>query len=424
VKRPAPRLVAALVLAASALVVLLLPAPRARAQTGALLGTATATGSRGTYAVPNFLIVSTIFDGGGPISQAVFNTSGDATGFGSLPYPGDTAVNAPGLLSVATGKPIPFSYPFFVQATAPTTPDASTSDPSGQYSLKATATDAAATGFASMGTGASPSGAVSTSSVKTDDAGTVTAVADAAVHGINFNGVLKIASVTSHSESVLGPSDSKPATKASTTVEGVTVAGQAVLVGPNGIGVPGQSVATAPVVDALNAALKQAGLGLKTVTSQPIAGGTATSGLEVTQVGTLPIPGSPTGTMVFDFASTSTSIVAGTGAGRTAGAAAPEATGSGPSALGTTDANEVPAPPVGDSGSSVAALPATGATPARVGNARPQQGAIDAPQLLARDLRSTFRILYVVAAVGAALLLAGSALWRSRGVRMTWIPDR
>src|SRR5207245_4198424 len=45
--RPAPRLVAALVLAASALVVLLLPAPRARAQTtGAPIGTAPATGSR------------------------------------------------------------------------------------------------------------------------------------------------------------------------------------------------------------------------------------------------------------------------------------------------------------------------------------------------------------------------------------------
>ena len=419
-----PRLALAAVLAASALVVLLLPAPRARAQTsGALLGTATATGSRGTYTVPNFLIVSTIFDGGGPISQAVFNTSGDATGFGSLPYPGDTAVNAPGLLSVATGKPIPVSYPFFVQATAPTTPDATASDPSGQYSLKATATNAAATGLASMGTGASPSGAVSTSSVKTDAGGTVTAVADAAVHGINLNGVLKIASVTSHSESVLGPSDTKPVTKASTTVEGVTVAGQAVIVGPNGIGVPGQSVATAPVVEALNAALKQAGLTVKTVAAQPIAGGTATSGLEVTQTGVLPLPGSPTGNMVFDLASTSSSIVSGTGAGRTVGQPAPLAAGTGTTAAGTTGENTPPAPAVGGSGSSAAVLPSTGSTPAHLGATR-SQGAIEAPQLLARDLRSTFRILYVVVAVGAALLLAGSALWRSRGVRVAWIPDR
>ena len=424
-KRPAPRLIAAVVLAASALVVLLFPAPRARAQTtAALIGTATATGSRGTYTVPNFLIVSTIFDGGGPISQAVLNTSGDATGFGSLPYPGDTAVNAPGLLSVATGKPIPFSYPFFVQATAPTTPQASASDPSGQYALKASATDSEAMGVASMGTGASPSGSVSTSSVKTDASGAVTAVADAAVHGISLNGVLKIASVTSHSESVLGPSDTKPVTKASTTVEGVTVAGQAVLVGPNGIGVPGQSVATAPVVDALNAALKQAGLGLKTVTSQPVAGGTATSALEVTQVGALPLPGSPTGTMVFDLASTSSSIVSGTGPGRTSGQATPAAPGNPPSALGSTGESAPAAPSVGDSGSSVAALPSTGSTPAHLGRAPSQPGVVDAPQLLARDLRSTFRILYVVAAVGAALLLAGSALWRSGGVRVAWIPDR
>ena len=417
------RLALAVVLAASALVVLLLPAPHARAQTGgALLGTATATGSRGTYTVPNFLIVSTIFDGGGPISQAVFNTSGDATGFGSLPYPGDTAVNAPGLLSVATGKAIPFSYPFYVQATAPTTPQASSSDPTGQWTLKATATNSAASGLASVGTGASPSGAVSTSSVKTADDGTVSAVADAVVHGIAFNGLLKIASVTSHSETVLGPSDAKPVTKASTTVEGVTIAGQAVLVGPNGIGLPGQSVATAPVVDALNAALKQAGLGMKTVTTQPIAGGTATSGLEVTQTGVLPLPGSPTGTMVMDFASTSSSIVSGTGGGRTTAQPAPAATGEGPSALGTTES--APASSVGDSGSSAPALPSTAGAPTGLRTVRAPQGEIAAPQLLARDLRSTFRILYVVAAVGAALLLAGSALWRNRGVRVTWIPDR
>jgi hypothetical protein len=418
------RLALACVLATSALVVLLLPAPRARAQTaGALIGTATATGARGTYTVPNFLIVSTIFDGGGPISQAVLNTSGDATGFGSLPYPGDTVVNAPGLLSVATGKAIPFSYPFYVQATAPTTPVASASDPTGQLSLKATATDALASGVAGMGTGASPSSALSTSSVKTDDSGTVTAVADAAVHGINLNGVLKIASVTSHAESVLGPSDSKPTSKASTTVEGVTVAGLAVLVGPNGIGLPGQSVATQPVVDALNAVLKQAGLGLKTVTNQAIAGGLATSGLEITQTGVLPLPGSPTGTMVFDLASTSASVVSGTGAGRTSAQPAPQAPSSATSDFGTTaDSPGAPAP-AGDSGSTLAAVPSTGAAPARTGGL-PQQSAVEAPQLLARDLRSTFRLLYVVAAVGAALLLAGSALWRNRGVRVTWIPER
>lgn len=419
------RLALATVLAVSALVVLLLPAPRARAQTGgALLGTATATGARGTYTVPNFLILSTIFDGGGPVAQAVFNTSGDATGFGSLPYPGDTVVNAPGLLSVATGKAIPFSYPFYVQATAPTTPQASASDPSGQYSLKATAVDTAATGAASMGTGASPSGAVSTSSVKTDDSGTVTSVADAAIHGVDFNGVLRIGSVSSHSESVLGPSDTKPVTKASTTVTGATVGGLPVVVGPNGIGVPGQSVATAPVVDALNAALKQAGLTVKTVAAQPIAGGTSTTGLEVTQTGALPLPGSPNGTMVFDLASTSSSIVSGTGAGRTASQPAPAAAGGGPSALGTTSDAAPSAPVTGDSGLSSPALPSTAAAPARLPTIPAPQGAIAAPQLLARDLRSTFRILYVVAAVGAALLLAASALWRNRGVRVTWIPER
>jgi hypothetical protein len=417
------RVALACVLAASALVVLLLPAPRARAQTAsALIGTATATGARSTYTVPNFLIVSTIYDGGGPVSQAVFNTSGDATGFGSLPYPGDTAVNAPGLLSIATGKSIPFSYPFFVQASAPTTPTASASDPTGQYSLKATATDSGATGLAMMGAGASPSGAISTSTVKTDGSGTVTAVADAVVHGINFNGVLKIGSVTSHAESVLRPSDDKPVSKASTVVEGVTVAGQGVLVGPNGIGLPGQSLATQPVVAALNATLKQAGLGLKTVANQPVAGGLATSGLEVTQTGVLPIPGSPTGTMVFDLGATSASIVSGTGAGRSTAQATPAA-GTGPTVSGATDQGTTALPTPGDTGSAAAGVPSA-ATPVGSHAARATQGAIEAPQLLARDLRSTFRVLYVIAAIGAALLLAASTLWRNRAIRMSWVPDR
>jgi hypothetical protein len=271
-----------------------------------------------------------------------------------------------------------------------------------------------------MGTGASPAGSTTTSSVKTDASGAVTAVADATVKGIDIGGVLKIASATSHSETVLGPNDSKPVTKTSTVVEGVTVAGQSVLVGPNGIGLPGQSLATAPVTDALNGALKQAGLTVKTVAKQAVAGGATTTALEVTQVGAVPVPGSPTGTLVYDFASASTSIVSGKGGGADAGAVAEP-----PAVEGDT----VTAPATGDVPAALAAgvsgPSAVSSAPTGVRTSRTRPTTLAAQELLARtDLRSTFRILYVIGAIAAALVLTGSALWRSRGVRVNWIPDR
>jgi hypothetical protein len=320
---------------------------------------------------------------------------------------------------VGTGQSIPVTYPFFVQATTPTTPAASYADATGQYVLKATATDKEATGLATMGTGASPGGSTSTSSVKTDASGKVTAVADATVRGIDFSGVLRIASATSHSETVLGPSDAKPVTKTSTVVEGVTVAGQGVLVGPDGIGVPGQSLATQPVTDALNEALEQSGLTVKTVAKQSVAGGAATTALEVTQVGAVPVPGSPTGTMVYDFASASTSIVSGVGGGADL------------AAVESPSADDDVAGPTGEVSAALAAgvsgpPAATAVTaPAGVRTTRTRPTTLAAQEVLARsDLRGTFRILYVIGAIAAALVLTGSALWRSRGVRVNWIPDR
>ena len=57
----------------------------------------------------------------GPVAQANVDTTGKATGFGSLPYPGENAVTAPGLLTFATGVPVP-GYPFYARADHPVTP--------------------------------------------------------------------------------------------------------------------------------------------------------------------------------------------------------------------------------------------------------------------------------------------------------------
>jgi hypothetical protein len=391
----------------------------------ALVGTASATGMRGTYTVPNYLIVSTLLDGAGPIAQAILNTSGDATGFGSLPYPGDAVVNAPGLLSVGTGQSIPLSYPFFVQAATPVTPEASSSDPSGQYSLKATANDKQATGEAAIGTGASPSGGSSTSSVKTDPTGKLTVTADASVRGLAFEGVLKIGAVSSHSVTTYAPGDQKPVTKSGTDVEGVTVGGQSVGVGPEGIKLLGQSAGnSSPVIDALNGLLKQANLSVRTVSTRDINGGSTTTALEVTNVEALPVPGAPTGTMVYDIAAASTSIVAGAGGGPKALAPATPVASVGGTDVAAPDVGDTSVAPSTGSDLALGALPAAPPSAARGAGSLPLRTAGQASPLLARDLRSTFRAFYVVVAVGAALLLTGSAVWRNKGVRAQWMPER
>src|SRR6266545_4734643 len=77
---------------------------------------ASAQGVRAAYSVPDYVVVSQIFDGGGPVTQAEADSTGRATSFAALPYPGENAVAAPGLLSVALGQSVPLAYPFYVRA--------------------------------------------------------------------------------------------------------------------------------------------------------------------------------------------------------------------------------------------------------------------------------------------------------------------
>ncbi|HEV7686079.1 MAG TPA: hypothetical protein VGQ80_05885, partial [Acidimicrobiia bacterium] len=44
-----------------------------------LVGVASASGMRATYTVPDYVVVSEFFDGGGPVAQANVDTTGKAT---------------------------------------------------------------------------------------------------------------------------------------------------------------------------------------------------------------------------------------------------------------------------------------------------------------------------------------------------------
>src|SRR5256885_2591401 len=192
--------------------------PRAGAGPAArsLVGVASASGMRATYTVPDYVVVSEFFDGGGPVAQANVDTTGKATGFGSLPYPGENAVTAPGLLTFATGVPVP-GYPFYARADYPVTPSSEVKDPSGTYALRAAADQGKASGSASVLFGGAENPVTRASSDATgllDGSGKLTMTAVGVTEGLSLsNGTLKISSVTSKSVTTYEPGSAKPATK-------------------------------------------------------------------------------------------------------------------------------------------------------------------------------------------------------------------
>src|SRR5687768_8446733 len=88
-------------------------------------------------------------------SQAVIDSVGASTGFASAPYPGDTAVTAPGAMAALTGLPVP-GYPFFVTSNHPGAPEASTAQGPFQAESTSTADDTVAEARVRLVPGDSP----------------------------------------------------------------------------------------------------------------------------------------------------------------------------------------------------------------------------------------------------------------------------
>jgi hypothetical protein len=240
-----------------------------------VVASARAQGLRATYTVPDYVVVTEFVDGGGPVAEAEADSTGRATSFSSLPWPGENAVTAPGTLSVALGQSVPLAYPFFVQADHPTTPSADLADPSGSYQLKATAELGKASGLARLTGGGQVSGSTATSSAVLDDGGVVRVFAESVDTGISVgDGILRIASVRSRSETTLLPDAPAPTTSSELVIEGAAVAGQPVVIDAEGVHAAEQSVA-APVGAGFSSEtdlLRQAGITVKVVPTG-VAGG-------------------------------------------------------------------------------------------------------------------------------------------------------
>jgi len=419
--------------------------PKAGADSAArsLVGVASASGMRATYTVPDYVVVSEFFDGGGPVAQANVDTTGKATGFGSLPYPGENAVTAPGLLTFATGVPVP-GYPFYARADYPVTPSSEVKDPSGAYALRAAADQGKASGSASFLVGGADNPVSRSSSDATgvlDASGKLTMTAVGVTEGLSLaNGTLKISSVTSKSVTTYEPGAAKPVTRTELVVQGAKVGDQPVTIDRNGVHPSGQTVPV-PIgtgSDSINQALSQAGITVKTIAGNDVEGGRiggastfilfgaagpglpnvpapvdnvpADSGAAAPPAGSTGSPSAApsssgaTGAGL-DISGSGLSGAYGTGTGTGAGSGA----GLGPAAATGTGSGEgagVTGSPSGAGTGTLSAAPATG-------------GATQ-PAILARDVRGTTKFFYAVIGVAGAMLLASSALWRLKGVKAAW----
>lgn len=429
------------------------------ADSRSLVGVASASGMRATYTVPDYVVVAEFFDGGGPVAQANVDTTGKATGFGSLPYPGENAVTAPGLLTFATGVPVP-GYPFYVRADHPVAPSSELKDPSGSYTLKATADQGKASGSAVyLFGGENPvtrSSADSTGVLGSDGKLTMTAVG--VTEGLSFaNGTLKLSSVLSKSVTTYEPGAAKPVTKTELVIQGAKVGDQPVTIDRDGVHPSGQTVPV-PIgtgSDSINQALSQAGITVKTIAGNDIEGGQAGDVLEITSKHTIPVEGNPKGTFIYRIGGASTFILFGaagpglpdvpapvdnlpadsgtTPAGGSTGTPTGGGTTSGSTGTGLESSGGSSGPFGSGSGSSLGSSGVTGSLTGDTGltgapsaegsgalSAAPPTGGPTQQAILARDVRGTTKFFYAVIGVAGAMLLASSSLWRLKGVKAAW----
>lgn len=428
---------------------------------GSYTGIATASGARVTFIVPGEFAVEEVLDAGGPLAQSRL-APGAADSFASFPYPGGMAVAYQGLLNIATGISSPFAYPFYVSAAQPGQPKQELTDPSGAYALQASAAPDGAHATARLRPGAPDALAsgseAGTSVVAEHDA--VVATASSLAEGLSLGkGLLSVGSVASRSVTKV-TGGRAPATETDLTVSGLRVGDKRIGVGPAGFEFLGTPVPlpAGDVEKLINSTLAPAGLQLRFVAPEPVAGGAQAAAIEI--VSRQAPPNMPASVVTVRLGGAASAITQGEGGvelpntgslgpgsgpgdGGTGGSDAPP-----PAAASAPKARERASPAAEDSGAGgrpvVSASPSGGFRPAAgtgdgtVGTS-PGVAATDAapapdqatatgaptsaastleaaPVVAPRPVRSLALVYSVVAALGLSALV-GAGVWAIRGGR-------
>ncbi len=244
--------------------------------------TASADGFRVGVAVRRFLVVEQFVDAGAPSAQAHVDSLGNSVAWAAYPFPSDLVVSVPGTVAGfgPSGLPALPEYPFYASATYPTRGSAEVGAETFALQAKAEEQAAAASARAGLVTedvriGVTRSAA---SAVRSAD-GIVQAVGESAVEGFTVGDVLRIGRV--HSRAVAGARPGEAVSRTGeTTVAEMTVAGQTVAIGPNGITSPGGAT---PLPDSAPArqALAEAGVSVRYLAPLETDAGVVAAGLEV-----------------------------------------------------------------------------------------------------------------------------------------------
>lgn len=326
-----PRFAAPFCAAATALLALGLAVPSAGAgdDVGFIAG-ASGQGFRSTYVVPGQFVVEQVYDFGGPVAQSQVDPSG-GTAFGSLPFPGEAAIVAPGLAANLAGLPSPpAAYPFYARAQYPSVPSTKVSDPSGNYQVSAAA-DAESAISSAIGRGGPKEAALSSSEAHTTikrAGGKVTATAETSAQGISLGGVLTIGSAVSRSATTL--TDGALERTSELVLNGLMVAGTPVGMGPDGLD-----------DQAANDVLKNAGVQVRIAHHRQSDYGATADVLEIVVSHPVPGGGGAIGRMVYRFGGASTEIL--TGSATEEGSTEPDSVDDGATPPGATAATSAAA---------------------------------------------------------------------------------
>jgi hypothetical protein len=284
---------------------------------------AAAEGVRIGVGSPGFLVVEQFFDVGAPVAQAVVDNLGTSQAFASHPYPGDLVIAGPGLFSGVTGLPNPGDYPFYVNSSYPTEPEAKLTQPG--YELVARSDTQASESSASSG-GTSGDSAVfaatARAAAKRDAAsGVVTGEAVAAADGFNAGGVLRIGHVLARAKVTRSPAGEPQ--RESEFHAGLSIAGQAVGLSEGGLTAPG-STTPLPADNPLLQLLKENKITVSYLAAIHDSEGVVSPGLVVTHE--QQVPGGPTlvFTYVFGRAVAHASVFGGSPTPESAGPVTPE----------------------------------------------------------------------------------------------------
>ena len=409
---------------------------------GGFVAVASAQAIRVSYEADGFLIVRSLLDSGGPVSQAVVNSI-DGQSFASLPYPGETPLSGPGLIAANGGPTLP-AYPFYVNASS-TNPEQKFSDPANAYSIVASVTNGEAAGEARVGGGSEDAIATGqrTFASAGANANAVTAKGETTVEGVSLGGgALRIASVHSRSVTTYVSGAAEPETATELVVEGGRAGTTTFAYGPEGLKVAGGGIPlpAGEGLAAINQALAPAGLALHFVGASEVPGGKSAGALEITQAGELPTGGH--GKARLRFGATATGITVGGGDtallppapdppfeppsadGGTVSAPQPDSPGAVDPSLGAVNVDGglsgvaiggLPTGPVSSSSSPVlprAGVPGSRSGSSMAGSAPVVTGSSQAPATFHLRKSSTVGIGYAAVVITAVLLFVVSSVWR------------